>query len=113
MIYELRHYRLASTAMIPAHDRHMGRILELFNKYGFRLHGAWNQMLGEHMPAHRYILKWDSLAQREQAFAKLYADPRWAGLLDRLVEEAGGQVVTEVSVSFHAPAGYWPEGAAQ
>jgi hypothetical protein len=93
--------------MVGVFDEHMGRVRPVYDELGYTLTGAWNQVIGEAMPAHLYVLEWESYKQREEVAARFYSDARWPALRAQLLEEAGGEAVRSHAVSFYEPAKYW------
>jgi hypothetical protein len=108
MIFELRRYNMTSLPMLDHFDQHMGRVAPVFKELGIETHGAWNYVVGEDLPAHTYMLKWNDLADRETKWKTFYDDPRWPELRARMLKEAGGEAVRSHSVAFLRRASYWP-----
>ena len=81
-IYELREY-----TSLPLLHRKQAELVgkkPLFEKAGIEFIGAWNNVVGRNQLT-RYILKYDSLGDREVKWAKFVADPEvWA-----LIKEYG------------------------
>ena len=91
MIYEYRFYecsegRLAEEvdrmAEVAIHPDSSGK--SLFDQHGVpRPKGAWTAISGPRMPLFGYIVRWDSLKQRDTAFPSFWADKRWHAVRDR------------------------------
>lgn len=51
----------------------------IFDRHGVpRPLGAWTTFAGPRQPMFLYIMRWDSLTQRDIAFPAFWADPQWA-----------------------------------
>jgi len=67
----------------------------LFDRYGIpRPLGAWTSLTGPHHPIFGYIVKWDSLAQRDAAFPPFWNDPFWHAVRNRT--DAGSPLVERI-----------------
>ena len=91
-IYELRCYDVAAGRLADEVARmydvaiagERGGPASMFDRYGIpRPLGAWTGMSGTREPQFGYILRWDSLAQRDAAFPAFWADPDWLELRAR------------------------------
>ena len=50
----------------------------LWERYGVpRPIGSWTAVSGRRLPAFLYIMKWDSLTQRDERFPRFWTDPFW------------------------------------
>ena len=50
----------------------------LWERYGVpKPIGSWTALSGSRLPAFLYIIKWDSLTQRDERFPRFWADPFW------------------------------------
>lgn len=92
MIYEYRFYEVAEGRLAEEVDR-MAEVAvrpadssgkSLFDQHGVpRPKGVWTVLSGPRTPLFGYILRWDSLKQRDTSFPAFWADKRWHGIRDR------------------------------
>ena len=105
MIYELRTYqpgggRMAEMEKVMSSD--CTAILERAKVP--RPLGAWHALAGPRLPAFVWILGWNSLDERNQAWAAFGADPDWQML--RREAHAKTELTARVDTQFMAA---WPE----
>ena len=101
MIYELRIYRCLP-GRLPALIRRFEKdTLRLFEKHGIEQAGFWTTVIGESNNDLTYMLRWASMADREQRWAAFASDPEW--LAAREASEADGPILANVSSQFLAP----------
>jgi hypothetical protein len=77
MIYELRTYHSAPKRLSELVRRFQDHTVQVFERLGIRHIGFWTVVIGEANDQLIYLLQWDSLAQREELWAKFLADPEW------------------------------------
>ncbi|HUA53208.1 MAG TPA: NIPSNAP family protein [Candidatus Sulfotelmatobacter sp.] len=95
MIYELRIYHCVS-GRLPALLKRFDTItLKLWEKHGIKQAGFWTVAIGDSNQDLYYMLQWESLAEREQKFAKFGSDPDW--LKARAETEKDGAIVASIS----------------
>ena len=83
-VFELRSYKFDAAAKLShTSDWFRDQCLPLFEKHGFFAMGFWTTYIGV-SPELTYMLVFESLAHREQAWAALYTDPKWAEIQDAL-----------------------------
>ena len=106
MLYELRIYT-AHPGKLPAlqarfrdHTRH------LFEKHGIKNVGYWTNTLGGRSDELWYMLGYESLAHREQAWGAFQADPGWHKA--RAESEVDGPLVHHVENRFMSPTDFSP-----
>jgi hypothetical protein len=86
--YSVAHGRLASELALVYDMAIAGAPVEpggapanketLWERYGVpKPIGSWTALSGRRTPAFLYILKWDSLAQRDERFPRFWNDPFW------------------------------------
>jgi hypothetical protein len=73
----------------------------LFAKHGIQQVGFWTVAIGESNADLYYILKWDSLDEREKKFGGFAADPAW--IAARTKSEEGGPLISSFSNSILTP----------
>jgi hypothetical protein len=104
MIVEMRIYHCAP-ARLPALLERFSRItLGFFDKHGIRQIGFWTTLIGPSNHALTYMLKWDSLAEREQKWNAFQADPEW--IAQRNATEAERPIVARVENCFLTPTAF-------
>jgi len=73
----------------------------LFEKHGIQQVGFWTSAISESSADLYYILKWDSLDERQKKFAAFQADPDWIAARDK--SEEGGPLIASISNSILTP----------
>ncbi len=104
MIYELRVYYCAPGRLPALNQRFENTTLKLWEKYGIEQVGFWTTLVGSSNQALTYLLKWDSLAERERKWNAFASDPEW--LAKRAESEAQQIIVERVENQFLAPTAY-------
>ena len=105
MLYELRIYqpgggRMADMEVLMARD-----CTEVLRRAKMpRPLGAWRAVAGPRLPAFLWILAWDSMAERNAAWAAFGADIQWQQL--RLAAHTQTELTVRVDTEFMAA---WPE----
>ena len=104
MIYELRIYHCVS-GRLPALLKRFDTItLKLWEKHAIKQAGFWTVAIGDSNQDLYYMLQWESLAEREQKFAKFGSDPEW--LKARAETVKNGPIVASISNSFLTPTSF-------
>ncbi|HTD78047.1 MAG TPA: NIPSNAP family protein [Chloroflexota bacterium] len=104
-LFEYRVYE-AVPGKLPALNRRFQTItLGYFQKYGIGVVGFWEAIVGTTNELH-YILRYDSLAHREQAWGAFQADEGWAR--NRAETERDGPLVARVRNQFWRATEYSP-----
>jgi NIPSNAP len=104
MIYELRVYHCVSGRLPDLLKRFDTITLKLWDRHGIKQAGFWTVLVGESNQDLYYLLKWETLAEREQKFGAFGADPEW--LAARAETEKNGPIVASISNSFLAPTSF-------
>ena len=104
MIYELRIYRSIPGRLPALLKRFENATLKLWDKHGILQAGFWTTLIGESNMDLTYMLKWESLAEREQKWAAFMSDPAWQSA--RADSEKDGQIVANITSSFLTPAAF-------
>ena len=104
MIYELRVYHCVPGRLPDLLKRFDTITLKLWDKHGIRQAGFWTVLVGESNQALYYLLKWDSLADREKKWNTFQSDPEWHR--QRAETEANGPIVQRVANSFLQPTSF-------
>ena len=104
MIYELRVYRTLPGRLPNLLARFQNHTLKLWEKHGIRQAGFWTTLVGESASDLTYLLAWESLAEREEKWAKFATDPDW--LKARAESEADGPINANVSNQLLVPTAF-------
>lgn len=104
MIIELRIYHCVPGRLNALNDRFTNTTLGLWKKYGIEQVGFWTTLVGPDNQALTYMLKWDSLAERETKWNGFQADPEWQA--KRALSEADGAIVDRIENQLLAPTAY-------
>ncbi|MBV7481862.1 NIPSNAP family protein [Bordetella sp. BOR01] len=104
MIVELRIYHCAPGRLPALHDRFTSATLGFFKKHGIEQIGFWTTLAGPTNQSLTYLLKWESLAERERKWNAFQADPDW--IAKRAASEAEKIIVERVENQFLAPTAY-------
>ena len=101
MIVELRVYHCAPTRLPALLERFRSTTLSFFEKYGIEQIGFWTTAVGEDNHALTYLLKWTSMADREERWNAFQVDPDW--IAARNESESQRPIVVRVENSFLTP----------
>ena len=104
MIYELRVYH-CMPGKLPALSKRFETVTtRLFAKHGFEQVGYWTVAIGQSSADFVYMLKWESHAHRDRAFAAFQSDPEW--IEARQKSETDGPLVASITNTILAPTSY-------
>ena len=101
MIYEMRVYHCMPGKLPAVVARFENSTVALFEKHGIHQVGFWTVVIGESNADLYYILKWDSLDEREKKFAAFQADPEWIAVRNK--SEEGGPILSSFSNTILTP----------
>ncbi|HZT06434.1 MAG TPA: NIPSNAP family protein [Chloroflexota bacterium] len=73
-LFELREYDAMPGKLRALVQRFGGFTIDCFRKHGFHQVGYWTSVMGGHNNRLTYILAWNSLDERQRAFAEFRAD---------------------------------------
>lgn len=104
MIYELRVYRCLPGRLPALLKRFESLTLALWDKHGIRQSGFFTTVIGESNQELTYLLKWDSMAEREKLWTAFMNDPAWVE--GRAKSEEDGQIVGNVVSQFLTPTAF-------
>jgi hypothetical protein len=104
VIYELRVYEAMPGKLPDLMKRFDTVTLKIWDRFGIRQAGFWTTLVGESAGRLYYLLKWESLAEREDKWPKFQADPEW--IAARAKSEEGGPIVQHVRNEFLAPTSF-------
>lgn len=104
MIYELRIYRCLPGRLPALIKRFENDTLRIWDKHGIRQAGFWTTVIGESNNDLTYLIRWDSLADREAKWAAFATDPEWTAA--RAASEKDGPIVDTISSQLLAPTAF-------
>jgi len=104
MLYELRVYHCMPGRLPDLMKRFDTITLKLWDQHGIRQAGFWTTLIGESNHTLTYMVAWESLAEREQKWAKFGADPEW--IKARAQTEANGPLLTKVTNEILQPTSF-------
>lgn len=88
MLYELRRYETFGHNRAALHQRFAEHTTKIFDRHGFHQVGYFETVIGDG-PELTYLLGWDDLAQRQQAWDAFHADPQWQRVSRETTAEHG------------------------
>jgi hypothetical protein len=106
VLYELRVYEAVPGRLPALHARFADHTLRLFNRHGITPVGFWTTYIGPSSAQLTYLLRWESLADREQRWEAFMSDPEWIEV--RTESERNGPLVTHIENSILEPTAYSP-----
>ncbi len=104
MLVEMRVYYCLPGRLPALHERFRNITLGFFEKYGIEQIGFWTTAVGANNHALTYLLKWESMAEREQKWGAFQADPEW--IAKRTETEQVKAIVERVENQFLEPTNY-------
>lgn len=107
MLYELRVYDCCPGRLPALLNRFQNTTLKIWERHGIRQGGFWTTVIGNSNHRLHYFLVWESLAEREQKWAKFMADPEW--IEKRAASEKpenGGPIVSNVLSEILTPTAF-------
>lgn len=106
MIHELRIYTAHPGKMPALLARFRDHTTELFERHGITNVGYWLNTIGGRSDELWYIVGFESLGQRDQAWAEFAADPDWQKA--RAESEAEGPIVHHIENRILKPTDFSP-----
>jgi hypothetical protein len=104
MIYELRIYSCIPGRLPALLKRFETQTVGLWKKHEIRPVGFWTVLVGDGNNDLHYLLAWESLAEREQKWAKFQADPAWHSA--RSESEKDGLIIANIKSAFLQPTSF-------
>ena len=104
MLYELRIYHCIPGKLPAVVARFETATVKLFEKHGIQQVGFWTVVIGASNADLYYILKWDSLDERQKKFAAFQADPDWIAARNK--SEESGPIVASISNTILTPTNF-------
>jgi hypothetical protein len=105
MLYEYRRYDITPGRKADLDARFANLTLPLWERHGIRPVGLFDPEIGTTNELH-YLLAWESLGARADAFGNLLADPAW--ISGRAESEAAGPLTSRVHNEIWRPTSYSP-----
>jgi hypothetical protein len=106
MLYELRVYHCAPGKLAALNRRFEEVTLKLWKKFDIQPIGFWTVAVGPSNQTLTYLIRWDSMADRENKWNAFVADPDW--ISGRAESEREGVIVERVENQFLEPTAYSP-----
>jgi hypothetical protein len=79
-------------------------VLPIWERLGIRQAGFWTVAIGESNLDLYYMLRWSSLAERDEKWEQFRKDPEWAAR--RAESEADGPIIQSISSQLLSPTSY-------
>ena len=105
MLYELRMYEVIPGRMPAMHARFKNHTVGLFEKHGIKVIGFWEALVGTSNVLN-YIIAFENMAHREQAWTAFQNDPEWIKARDE--SHRDGLIVARVRNELWQPVDYSP-----
>ena len=106
MIYEYRVYEAVPGRLADVQARFRNHTVKLFEKHGFKNIGYWTPNVGDYSDRLVYIVAFESVEQRERAWAEFRSDPEWQKVV--AASEAKGPIVARITNTLLTPTDYSP-----
>ncbi|MCW5624349.1 MAG: NIPSNAP family protein [Burkholderiales bacterium] len=103
-IHELRIYHCMPGRLPDLHKRFETVTLKIWEKHNIRPIAFWTVVVGDSNQDLYYVLEWNSMAEREQAWTAFATDPEW--IEKRIESEKNGPIIERVSNLFLQPTRY-------
>jgi hypothetical protein len=104
VIYEYRVYHCLPGRLPALLDRFQNTTMAFWEKYGIRQAGFWTVDVGESNQALHYLLRWESMAEREDKWGAFQADPEWNAA--RAASETPERIVASIRNEFWKPTAF-------
>ena len=104
MIYELRIYTCLPGKMADLQRRFQDHTLGLWQRHGIEQAGFWTTVIGNSNNDLTYMLRWNSMAERETKWTAFATDPDWVAA--RNASEANGPLLSNVSSQLLTPTSF-------
>lgn len=104
MIYELRIYTCLPGRMADLQRRFEDHTLTLWQRHGIEQAGFWTTLIGNSNNDLTYMLRWNSLAERETKWTAFATDPDWVAA--RNASETNGPLLANISSQFLTPTSF-------
>lgn len=104
MLFELRIYDCAPGKLPKVLKRFEDLTLRIWERHGIQQAGFWTVQIGPSNLKLYYLLRWESLAERERKWAAFTKDPDW--IRERNETERDGPLVISVSNQILQPTAF-------
>ena len=104
MVYELRSYYTTPGKLEELIARFDTFTLKLWQRFEIRPVGFWTTIIGDDNNTLFYMLKWESLAEREDKWNKFLAHPDWLKIREKT--EKNGPLIAKISSQMLAPTSF-------
>ena len=104
MIYELRVYRCIPGRLPALLKRFENATVKIWDKHGIKQAGFWTTVIGESNMDLTYMLKWESLAEREKKWTAFMSDPAWISA--RAESERDGPIIASIKSMILQPTAF-------
>ena len=104
MIYEMRVYRCLPGRMPALLKRFEDVTLGLWKRHGIEPAGFWTVEVGASNLELVYMLRWQSMADRESKWSTFMTDPEWVAA--RTASEKDGPILANITNSFLKPTSF-------
>jgi hypothetical protein len=104
MIYELRIYHCMPGRLPALLKRFETTTLRIWERHGIQQAGFWTVVVGDSNQDLYYLLKWESLVDREKKFAAFQSDKEW--IAARAETERDGPIVASIANSILQPTAF-------
>ncbi len=106
--FEMRQYHSPTASQLQAlHERFAGPETRVFHRSGIHPLFYSSTVFGPNLPNLTYLIPFDSLAAREQAWDKFGADPEWVKARKESIDKSG-QIVAVSDISIYRATPYSP-----
>ncbi len=106
--FEMRQYHSPTASQLQAlHERFAGPETRVFHRSGIHPLFYSSTVFGPNLPNLTYLIPFDSLAAREQAWDKFGADPEWIKARKESIDKSG-QIVAVSDISIYRATPYSP-----
>ncbi|MFM9943309.1 MAG: NIPSNAP family protein [Hyphomicrobiaceae bacterium] len=107
MLYELRVYDCCPGRLPALLNRFQNHTTKIWERHGIKQAGFWTTVIGNSNHRLTYFLVWESLAEREQKWAKFQADPEWnKARSESELPANGGPIVANVLSEILTPTAF-------
>lgn len=106
MLYELRIYHCVPGRLGALNRRFEEVTLGLWDKFGIRPVGFWTTLVGPSSQTLTYLIRWESMAERESKWSAFISHPEW--IAARVSSEKDGIIVEKVENQLLEPTIYSP-----
>ena len=106
MIYELRIYPAAPGKLAPLVARFRDHTCDLFEKHGLKNVGYWRHSIGGRNDELWYMLAFEDMAQRDEAWRSFASDPEWQRVREE--SERDGPLLDHIENRILAPTDFSP-----